>query len=95
MDLHAERLRRFRVVRSPDLPRHVGQSVLLAGMLTTAKPVHTAADEPMQFATFDDGHGLVEAVLFPTSTAPAGTFSSTRGRSSSRGGWRRSSGPSR
>ncbi len=65
MDLHAERLRRFRVVRSPDLPRHVGQSVLLAGMLTTAKPVHTAADEPMQFATFDDGHGLVEAVLFP------------------------------
>jgi DNA polymerase III alpha subunit len=34
-------------------------------MLTTAKPVHTAADEPMQFATFDDGDGLVESVLFP------------------------------
>jgi DNA polymerase III alpha subunit len=34
-------------------------------MLTTAKPVHTARDEPMQFATFDDGHGLIEAVLFP------------------------------
>lgn len=65
MDLHAERLRRFRLARSTDLARHVGQSVLLAGMLTTAKPVHTANDEPMQFATFDDGHGLVETVLFP------------------------------
>ena len=65
MTLYAERLRRFRLVRSPDLPRHVGHSVVLAGMLTTAKPVHTAADEPMQFATFDDGDGLVEAVLFP------------------------------
>ncbi len=65
MALYADRLRRFRLVKSPDLPRHIGQSVVLAGMLTTAKPVHTAADEPMQFATFDDGDGLVEAVLFP------------------------------
>ena len=44
---------------------HEALDVLLAGMLTTAKPVHTAADEPMEFATFDDGHGLVETVLFP------------------------------
>ncbi len=65
MALYADRLRRFRLVRSTDLPNHVGQTVLLAGMLTTAKPVHTAADEPMQFATFDDGDGLVETVLFP------------------------------
>jgi DNA polymerase III alpha subunit len=34
-------------------------------MLTTAKPVHTASEEPMEFATFDDGHGLIETVLFP------------------------------
>ncbi len=65
MALYADRLRRFRLVRSPDFPNHVGQSVILAGMLTTAKPVHTAANEPMQFATFDDGDGLIEAVLFP------------------------------
>jgi DNA polymerase III alpha subunit len=65
MALYSERLRRFRLVRSPDLPKHIGQSVILAGMLTTAKPVHTVTDEPMQFATFDDGDGLVEAVLFP------------------------------
>jgi error-prone DNA polymerase len=65
MTLHAEALRRFRLVSATDLHRHVGQSVLCAGMLTTAKPVHTAKDEPMQFATFDDGAGLIETVLFP------------------------------
>jgi len=39
------------------------------GMLTTAKPVHTVKDEPMEFATFDDGHGLIETVLFPVEQA--------------------------
>ncbi|HPF61024.1 MAG: DNA polymerase III subunit alpha [Gemmatimonadetes bacterium] len=65
MALHAEALRRFRLVKSPDLARHVGRRVLMAGMYTTGKPVHTAKHEPMQFATFDDGEGLVECVLFP------------------------------
>jgi DNA polymerase III alpha subunit len=65
MQLHAEQLRRFRLCRSTELGRHVGHHVLAAGMLTTAKPVHTARDEPMEFVTFDDGEGLIEAVLFP------------------------------
>ncbi|HEU5218574.1 MAG TPA: hypothetical protein VFU23_07935, partial [Gemmatimonadales bacterium] len=65
MALHRESLRRFRLVSAVDLHRHVGRAVLCAGMLTTAKPVHTAKDEPMQFATFDDGDGLIETVLFP------------------------------
>ena len=65
MDLFSEQLARLRVVRSTDLARHVGRSVLCAGMLTTSKPVHTVKDEPMEFATFDDGTGLIEAVLFP------------------------------
>ncbi len=65
MDLHADTLRRFRLCRSTMLHNHVGQRVLAAGMLTTAKPVHTIHDEPMQFATFDDGMGLIETVLFP------------------------------
>ena len=43
----------------------MGTHVLAAGMLTTAKPVHTMKDEPMEFATFDDGDGLIETVLFP------------------------------
>jgi error-prone DNA polymerase len=65
MRLHADRLARFRLCRSTELHRHVGRHVLLAGMLTTAKPVHTLQDEPMEFATFDDGEGLIETVLFP------------------------------
>jgi error-prone DNA polymerase len=65
MQLHAERVRQFRLCRSTELHRHVGRHVLAAGMLTTAKPVHTQKDEPMEFATFDDGDGLIEAVLFP------------------------------
>ena len=65
MTLHAEELKRFRLVRSTDLAQHVGKQVLMAGMYTTGKPVRTVKEEPMQFATFDDGHGLVEGVLFP------------------------------
>jgi DNA-directed DNA polymerase III PolC len=65
MDLYADALQRFRLVKSVDLHQHVGKSVLAAGMLTTSKPVHTAKEEPMEFATFDDGPGLIESVLFP------------------------------
>jgi DNA polymerase III alpha subunit len=65
MQLYTEQLRRFRLCASTDLHRNVDRHVLAAGMLTTAKPVHTGKDEPMEFATFDDGHGLIEAVLFP------------------------------
>jgi DNA polymerase III alpha subunit len=65
MDLRRADLRRFRPVPATRLAEHVGEHILAAGMLTTAKPVHTAKDEPMQFATFDDGSGLIETVLFP------------------------------
>jgi len=65
MNLHRDQLRQFRLCPSTMLHRYIGRQVLAAGMLTTAKPVHTATDEPMEFATFDDGHGLIEAVLFP------------------------------
>jgi DNA polymerase III alpha subunit len=65
MQLHAERLRQYRLCPSTELHRYVGQPVLAAGMLTTAKPVHAKTEEPMEFVTFDDGYGLIEAVLFP------------------------------
>jgi DNA polymerase III alpha subunit len=65
MDLYRERLTRFRIVRSPELAHHIGKTVLCAGMLTTSKPVSTITDEPMEFATFDDGWGLIETVIFP------------------------------
>jgi error-prone DNA polymerase len=65
MQLYTETLQHFRPCLSTDLHQHAGRHVLAAGMLTTAKPVHTKAEEPMEFVTFDDGHGLIEAVLFP------------------------------
>jgi DNA polymerase III alpha subunit len=65
MQLHAEDLRQFRLCPSTELHRYVGRYVRAAGMLTTAKPVHAKTEEPMEFATFDDGYGLIEAVLFP------------------------------
>jgi DNA polymerase III alpha subunit len=65
MQLHADQLRKLRLCRSTELHRHVGKHVLMAGMLTAAKPVHAKTEEPMEFATFDDGHGLIETVLFP------------------------------
>jgi DNA polymerase III alpha subunit len=65
MHLHAEQLRGYRLCPSTELHQHVGRQVLAAGMLTAAKPVHARSDEPMEFATFDDGHGLIETVLFP------------------------------
>jgi DNA-directed DNA polymerase III PolC len=65
MQLHAEQLRRLHICPSTALHRYVGRTIVAAGMLTTAKPVHTKAEEPMEFVTFDDGHGLIEGVLFP------------------------------
>jgi DNA polymerase III alpha subunit len=65
MQLHAEQLRRYRLCPSTELHRHVGRHVLAAGMLTAAKPVQAKSDQPMEFATFDDGNGLIETVLFP------------------------------
>jgi error-prone DNA polymerase len=65
MALHATALAHLPVVKSTDLHQHVGRHVIVAGMYATGKPVQTASHEPMQFATFDDGHGLIEAVVFP------------------------------
>ncbi|PYP74903.1 MAG: DNA polymerase III subunit alpha [Gemmatimonadetes bacterium] len=65
MALFADTLRAVRPVPAPRLPDHVGKLVTCAGMLTTAKPVHTIRDEPMEFVTFDDGAGLIETVIFP------------------------------
>jgi DNA polymerase III alpha subunit len=65
MHLHAADLARFRITKSAELADHVGESVLCCGMLTTSKPISTITEEPMEFATFDDGYGLIETVLFP------------------------------
>jgi DNA polymerase-3 subunit alpha/error-prone DNA polymerase len=43
----------------------VGRRVRLVGILATARISVTARDEPMEFVTLEDEHGLFEAVLFP------------------------------
>jgi DNA polymerase-3 subunit alpha/error-prone DNA polymerase len=53
------------LIKARDLPAHVGQRVRLAGWLITAKTVWSKHDEPMQFVTFEDDTGLVEATFFP------------------------------
>ncbi len=65
MALYAETIRAIHPVPATALGTHVGKLVTCVGMLTTGKPVHTIKDEPMEFVTFDDGHGLIETVIFP------------------------------
>lgn len=65
MSLYARQLAGFRLTLQRELSHQVGNQVLMAGLYLTGKPVSTATDELMQFATFDDGTGLVECVLFP------------------------------
>jgi DNA polymerase III alpha subunit len=89
MDLFREKLARFRIVDSTALHQHVGKTILCAGMLTTSKPVSTAKDEPMEFATFDDGHGLIETVLFPDVYKKRGHVLFDQGPFLLRGKWRR------
>jgi error-prone DNA polymerase len=65
MALVADTVRAVHAVPATALASHVGKLVTCVGMLTTGKPVHTIKDEPMEFVTFDDGHGLIETVIFP------------------------------
>ena len=65
MDLVADTVRAVHAMPATALGEHVGKLVTCVGMLTTGKPVHTIKDEPMEFVTFDDGHGLIETVIFP------------------------------
>ena len=64
-DLVADAVRAVHAMPATALGAHVGRLVTCVGMLTTGKPVHTIKDEPMEVVTFDDGHGLIETVIFP------------------------------
>jgi len=59
----------LRRVLARDLPRLVGRRVTLVGWPITAKPVLTAAEQPMEFVSFEDETALYETVLFPTAYA--------------------------
>jgi DNA polymerase-3 subunit alpha/error-prone DNA polymerase len=53
------------LIKARELAAHGGRRVRLAGWLITAKTVWSKRDEPMQFVSFEDDTGLVEATFFP------------------------------
>jgi DNA polymerase-3 subunit alpha/error-prone DNA polymerase len=54
-----------RAFDSRSLARSVGRRVRIEGIMATARIAMTAREEPMEFVTLEDEHGLFEAVLFP------------------------------
>jgi DNA polymerase-3 subunit alpha/error-prone DNA polymerase len=65
MTLYADMLKNRDIVKAKDLPGFVGRRVRVAGLLITEKTVHTKHGAPMEFLTFEDDSGLIEATLFP------------------------------
>ena len=65
MVLHADTLKKLRIVKARDLSRFVGRHVRIAGLLITGKVVNTKHGDPMEFLTFEDETGLVETTFFP------------------------------
>ena len=52
-------------VKASQFGRFVDRSIRFAGMLITAKRVRTKHGDLMEFLTFEDETGLVEATFFP------------------------------
>ncbi|MFA7425857.1 MAG: DNA polymerase III subunit alpha [Desulfosarcinaceae bacterium] len=65
MTLLQDRLRSTGRIPAADLPRYAGCRVCVAGWLITGKVVRTKRGEPMEFLTFEDETGTVEATFFP------------------------------
>lgn len=63
--LFQDRLRNTGRIPAADLARHAGRRVCVAGWLITGKVVRTKRGEPMEFLTFEDETGTVEATFFP------------------------------
>ncbi len=65
MVLYADVLKHRGIIKAIDLPCFAGRHVRIAGLLITGKVVHTKHGDPMEFLTFEDETGLVEATFFP------------------------------
>lgn len=52
-------------VTSLDIRRHVGKRVHVAGWMVASKMSRTRTGARMMFINLDDGHGLIDIVLFP------------------------------
>jgi error-prone DNA polymerase len=65
LEPYEELMRRRGVVAARDLDRHAGERVTVLGWHVTSKLAHTKDDEPMEFVTFEDTTGLLDATFFP------------------------------
>ncbi|MBU0986823.1 MAG: DNA polymerase III subunit alpha, partial [Proteobacteria bacterium] len=65
LELYADVLRPMHIVKAKDLARFAGKQVRIAGLLITGKKVRTKHGDLMEFLTFEDETGLVEATFFP------------------------------
>jgi error-prone DNA polymerase len=63
--LLGDRLQGTGRIPAADLCRYAGRRVCVAGWLITGKVVRTKRGEPMEFLTFEDETGTVEATFFP------------------------------
>jgi DNA polymerase III alpha subunit len=54
-----------RAFDSRRLAASAGRRVRILGIMATSRLAVTAREEPMEFVTLEDEHGLFEAVLFP------------------------------
>jgi DNA polymerase-3 subunit alpha/error-prone DNA polymerase len=65
MVLYAGDLKHRGIIKAKDMPYFAGRHIRIAGILITGKVVHTKHGDPMEFLTFEDETGLVEATFFP------------------------------
>jgi error-prone DNA polymerase len=52
-------------VAARDMERYIGRSVVMKGVLVTAKMTQTKKGDPMEFVTFEDLSGIYETTFFP------------------------------
>jgi hypothetical protein len=52
------------VIKNRDLPRHLGRTVRVEGLVATARYAWTRDERPVQFISLEDESGLAEVTLF-------------------------------
>jgi error-prone DNA polymerase len=65
MSFYADQLECLDTVKAAQFGRFINRHIRFAGILITGKIVHTKHGDPMEFLTFEDETGLVEAIFFP------------------------------
>ena len=54
-----------KIKKARDIPKYVGQTIQLAGVLITTKVTSTRKREPMEFLTLEDETDIYECIMFP------------------------------